>query len=172
MQCKGDMQQKIYWNEQNNTLLIHVKITHPWKGIRSICYLGYDYAVRGKTRPLQLCRLTIGLLVHSQMCWYYYSLRMLRSDGLWASGRLFPLLMEQRVLNNRGEMGYHDTSPPCRCRCIRNQEGIKSIRKVRRNGSKMRGFTTHSHTSITCKAKTGEESAAYRKQTWEKTKRQ
>ena len=27
------------------------------------CYLGYDYAVWGKTR---LCRLTIGLLVHSQ----------------------------------------------------------------------------------------------------------
>ena len=42
---------------------------------------------------------------------------------------------------------------------MENQEGTKSIRKIRRNGSKMRCFTTHSHTSITCKAIAGKKSA-------------
>ena len=38
-------------------------------------------------------------------------------------------------------------------RMQRNQEGTKSIQKNLRNGSKIPRFTTHSHTSTTCKAK-------------------
>ena len=36
---------------------------------------------------------------------------MLRSDGLCASGRLFLFPEEQRLINNRGERGYHDIRP-------------------------------------------------------------
>ena len=106
-----------------------------------------------RTDPTTLCNLTVDRVTRSfsmSTSRHYYLLRTLRSDVLWASGRLVLLLegiTPPQQVEEKGVPWHKPNLKDRRCRCIENQEGTKSNRKIRRNGSKIGCFASHSHTS-------------------------